>query len=340
MASGSSVKRRLNALVSRLVGSMPLSEALTTGDFDLLQLVGAAGVMLCLNGILHRLGRTPPRPAAERAMARLRTLAGGSVLAIDDSVKRYPELADCVADGSGALLLPLGEGSEDAILWFRPELSRTVIWGGNPNEHVTSDPATGRLSPRASFMAWKEIVRGRSKPWAEVDLILARELRTAFDHAVTQRTKAELARLRHYDSLTGLPNRSLLQQRLTEALCDSATGTALLFLDLDRFKAVNDTMGHAAGDALLIEVARRLVAIAGPGHVTARLGGDEFVILCEGLDKDAIIGLSERVRAAIEVPYDVAGRPCNMSASIGIALADQLGGLDLVRAADAGDVYG
>ncbi|HEY1413925.1 MAG TPA: EAL domain-containing protein, partial [Rhodopila sp.] len=276
----------------------------------------------------------PPPSATEQAIALLQSRAGGALLAVDDLGKRHPELAACTADGSGALLLPLGEDSKDAILWFRPELSRTVAWGGNPNEHVTSDPATGRLSPRGSFAAWKEIVSGRSEPWAEADLALARELRTAFERAVAQRTKAELAKLRHYDSLTGLPNRSLLQERLAEAQRDTATGTALLFLDLDRFKAVNDTMGHAAGDALLIEVARRLSNTAGPDHITARLGGDEFVVLCRGLDTNAIADLSEQVRAAIEAPYEIAGRPCHISASIGIAIADQMGSLDLVRAAD------
>ena len=228
---------------------------------------------------------------------------------------------------------------DDVILWFRPELSRTVAWGGNPNEHVTSDAATGRLSLRGSFKAWKEIVRGRSEPWAEVDLALARELRTALAVAVSQRTRAELAKLRYYDGLTGLPNRRLLLERLAEAQADSGTSTALLFLDLDKFKAVNDTMGHAAGDALLIEVARRLLIAAGPDHVTARLGGDEFVVLCRGLDKTTVDDLAERVRAAIEAPYDIIGRPCSISASIGIAItnqsgADQLGDLDIVRAAD------
>ncbi len=140
--------------------------------------------------------------------------------------------------------------------------------------------------------------------------------------------------LRHYDNLTGLPNRSLLQQRLTEAQRDPAISTALLFLDLDRFKAVNDTMGHAAGDALLVEVTRRLLAVAGPDHIVARLGGDEFVVLCRGLGQDAITDLSERVRVAIEAPYVITGRPCSISASIGIALADQSGGFDLVGAAD------
>jgi len=358
----------LNALVSRLADPMPLAEALIgaligtsalastgtsnltstptstltstgtltgTGD-ELLQLVDATGAMLRLSGVWYRVGQTPPLPAVESALAVLKPLTGDAVLAVDDLGKRHPELACCTADGSGTLLLPLGPNSDDdAILWFRPELSRTVDWGGNPNEHVTSDAATGRLTPRGSFKAWKEIVRGRSEPWAEVDLAVARELRTALAVAVAQRTRAELAKLRYYDSLTGLPNRSLLLERLAEAQADSRISTALLFLDLDKFKAINDTMGHAAGDALLIEVARRLFGAAGPDQLTARLGGDEFVVLCRGLDKAAVDDLAERVRAAIEAPYNITGRPCSISASIGIAIADQLGELDIVRAADA-----
>jgi diguanylate cyclase (GGDEF)-like protein len=148
---------------------------------------------------------------------------------------------------------------------------------------------------------------------------------------VAQRTAGELARLRHYDPLTGLPNRSLLLERLTQA--EHNAGTALLFLDLDRFKAVNDTWGHAAGDTLLIEVAQRLLTAAGPESLVARLGGDEFVVLCRGLDRVALIGIAERIRQAIDTPFEIAGRSCHVSASIGIAMADQLGG-DLVRAAD------
>jgi diguanylate cyclase (GGDEF)-like protein/PAS domain S-box-containing protein len=105
---------------------------------------------------------------------------------------RYPELADCTNEGSGALLLPLASGSDDAILWFRPELSRTIAWGGNPAEHATADLVTGRISPRASFAAWKETVSGRSAPWSDADLALVRELRRAIEVEAAKRTKAAL----------------------------------------------------------------------------------------------------------------------------------------------------
>jgi diguanylate cyclase (GGDEF)-like protein len=228
-------------------------------------------------------------------------------------------------------VLPLGQDGDEAILWFRPELSQTITWGGNPAEHSALNSKTGLLAPRNSFAAWTETVKGHSAPWSPVDLALARDLRIAIANEVAQRTKEELARLRHYDPLTGLPNRSLLLERLAEAELDA--GTALLFLDLDRFKAVNDTWGHAAGDMLLVEVAGRLLACVGPENLVARLGGDEFVVLCRGLDQVALMAISELVRVAIEAPFKIAGHSCHVSASIGIAMADQLGG-DLVRAAD------
>jgi diguanylate cyclase (GGDEF)-like protein len=230
--------------------------------------------------------------------------------------------------------MPLPQAAGDAILWFRPEQIRTVTWAGNPDEHVTTDPVSGRLCPRGSFTAWKAVERGRAMPWREADLAIVQELRSAVETEIAERTRDELAKLRFYDPLTGLPNRSLLQERLEDLERENIGAIALLFLDLDGFKAVNDTMGHAAGDMLLIEVAERLIGAAGPDTLTVRLGGDEFVVLCPGLDCQAVLAAGERIRQTIELPFEIAGRPCHISASIGIAAADQAAGLDLIRAAD------
>ena len=264
----------------------------------------------------------------------LRAEARGEVLAVEDLGLRYSELACCTTAASGALLLPLATDTDDAILWFRPELSRTITWGGNPSEHGAVD-LNGTISPRTSFAAWKETVHGRSVPWSEASLAIARALRSAVAAAAAERTKAEMALLRYYDPLTGLPNRSLLLDRLADSQQTPGAAAALLFLDLDRFKAVNDTMGHAAGDALLVEVARRLLAAVGPQNLVARLGGDEFVVLCRGLDRDVLDDLGEQVvRQTIEAPFEILGRSCNISVSIGIAVAGQSGRLDLIQAAD------
>jgi diguanylate cyclase (GGDEF)-like protein len=324
----------LRALVDRLAEPVPLAKVFAAAEAELLDLMDAGGVVVHISGAHFSLGRTPAPATVAGTLAVLLPVAAGAVLSVDDLGLRYPELDSCTAEGSGALLLPFAPDADDAILWFRPELSRTIAWGGNPAEHVTSDPATGRLSPRRSFDAWKETVRGRSAPWTECDLALAKEFRHAIEAAVAQRIKAELARLRYYDSLTGLPNRSLLQDKLKQAESEPEVSAALLFLDLDGFKAVNDTMGHATGDALLAEVARRLLAVAGPEAMPTRLGGDEFVVLCRQLDTDAVARLAERIRQAIAAPFGIAGRSVHISASIGIAVDDQSGKLGLVRAAD------
>ena len=324
----------IRALIDCLSAPLPLPAALAAATVDLLGLVDAAGAVVRLSGTPFCLGRTPPLAMANGALDLLLARAGSDVLALDNLGLRYPELAACISEGSGALLLPLTPDTDDAILWFRPELVNTVTWGGNPAEHATSDPVSGQLSPRASFAAWRETVSGRSAPWTEVDLAMAGELRGAVAAELAQRTKAELARLRHYDSLTGLPNRSMLLDRLADTQHAMGEDTSLLFLDLDRFKAVNDTMGHAAGDALLVEVAQRLLVAAGSGPLVVRLGGDEFVVLCRGLDQEAVAALGERIRQSIAAPFEIAGRSCHVSASIGIAVAGQSDDIDLIQAAD------
>jgi diguanylate cyclase (GGDEF)-like protein/PAS domain S-box-containing protein len=147
-------------------------------------------------------------------------------------------------------------------------------------------------------------------------------------HDVTDRHSAEQA-LRHqtlHDGLTGLPNRALLLDRLAHAL-DRAlrreSGVAVLFLDVDHFKAVNDTIGHAGGDALLREVALRLRATVRPEDTVARLGGDEFVICCEEItDPDAAVVMADRVREAFSVPFHPDGHEITVGTSIGVAIAD------------------
>lgn len=150
----------------------------------------------------------------------------------------------------------------------------------------------------------------------------------------------KLSRQASRDALTGLANRSLLLARLSGSL-DSArrdnTHLALLFCDLDRFKMVNDSIGHAGGDQLLIEAARRLSATVRETDTVARLGGDEFVILCPDLlDREQAIALAERVSTVLSAPYAIEGKEAFVGASIGITFADDstVSGAELMREAD------
>ncbi|MGD0109776.1 MAG: hypothetical protein ABSC06_38000 [Rhodopila sp.] len=167
----------LRVLVERMATLAPIPDALAGAEAELLHLVDADGAVVRWSGKLLYLGDTPPPKAVEQVLAMLLSRSGGGIVAVDDLTLRHPDLKDCASAGSGALLLPLGNASDDVILWFRPELLQIVAWGGNPAEHVAFDPLTGRLTPRASFAAWQETVRGQSAPWTEADLSQVRELR-------------------------------------------------------------------------------------------------------------------------------------------------------------------
>ncbi|MDE2367731.1 MAG: EAL domain-containing protein [Burkholderiales bacterium] len=145
---------------------------------------------------------------------------------------------------------------------------------------------------------------------------------------ITARRQAE-AGLKHiafHDALTGLPNRrrfhDLLSQAVERAQADPADAFAVLFLDFDRFKLINDSLGHSAGDEFLVQVARRICDSLRPEDIVARLGGDEFAVLVTRLDHESTaVGLADRLMEAVRTPFLVAGTELNTSASIGITFS-------------------
>jgi diguanylate cyclase (GGDEF)-like protein len=178
--------------------------------------------------------------------------------------------------------------------------------------------------------------------YAAIAIDNARLYQDAHDEIVARKqAEAELAHQATHDPLTGLPNRVLLHDRLSQAVAHLERGrrrAAVLLLDLDRFKVVNDSLGHAAGDHILVTVAERLLRAVRPGDTVARLGGDEFVVVCDDLhgELDAV-GLADRVASAFDEPFTLLGQELLVGASIGIAIArDQTSSPDdLLRDADA-----
>lgn len=160
---------------------------------------------------------------------------------------------------------------------------------------------------------------------------------------ITDRKVAE-EKLQHdatHDALTGLPNRALFMRRLSEALRKTRYGAdykvSVLFIDLDRFKYVNDSLGHLIGDRLLIGISERLRECMRPSDMVARLGGDEFVILVEGrYDIKEVIRIAERIQQKFSVPFDLSGHEVYSSASIGILHASDKheSSEDMMRDAD------
>jgi diguanylate cyclase (GGDEF)-like protein len=154
-----------------------------------------------------------------------------------------------------------------------------------------------------------------------------------------QQTEERIAHLARHDPLTGLPNRLMLREHLHEVLAGEASslnGVAMMCLDLDNFKNINDALGHPVGDVLLCEVAARIVEVVGHGGLIARLGGDEFVIVMQAVKAEDAAALAQNLIEAIARPYELGGHQVFVGTSIGIALASggDMGSDDLLKKAD------
>lgn len=150
-------------------------------------------------------------------------------------------------------------------------------------------------------------------------------LGTAMDITERKLSEQALERLAFRDPLTGLANRALLTESIDRALSHCAlrgTRVGLLFLDVDRFKVINDGLGHAAGDSLLVQLAARLQHAVRPDDTLARFAGDEFVIVCTDLTEESATQLARRIRTAVQLPFELLEREVFVDVSIGIAISD------------------
>ena len=275
--------------------------------------------------------------------------------ALRTSEERYRLLFDAsplpmwVFDQETLGFLAVNESAVVRYGYSREEFSRMTLadigptagFDGSEDDHVS--PVTGAAGPsvwrhkRSNGELIDVEITSHELEWG------GRQARLVVANDVTERLRAEqkLWHAAFYDGLTGLPNRQLFMERLGQAIergrGRDAASFAVLFLDLDRFKVVNDSMGHRAGDQLLVSIARRLERIRRAGDTVARLGGDEFAVLVEGVDDPPAAGrVAERVQRELSVPFEVNGQEVFTSASIGIALGGppSLRPEDLLRDAD------
>lgn len=178
-----------------------------------------------------------------------------------------------------------------------------------------------------SFLAMNEAVKQKI---AQIN-----EINATLEEKVAQRTHElrlanhELTKLATHDALTGLPNRQLLSDRLAQALAVARrdrTHLALMFIDLDEFKPVNDSYGHAIGDELLIRVAGRIHACIRESDTVSRIGGDEFIVLLPTVEEaHGVRDVAEKIRASLSQPFELAGLSLRISSSIGVALYPEHG---------------
>ena len=204
-----------------------------------------------------------------------------------------------------------------------------------PDDEVPNVAAQVRGEPIRNVMMGMVRADGYVR-WLLVDAVpikdafgRVREVVSSFTD-VTDRKKAEheLERQALHDTLTGLPNRSLLLDRLEQALRTArrlATPLALLVMDLDRFKEINDTFGHRAGDLLIGEVAQRITSDLRETDTVARLGGDEFAVILPGADEGGAGHVAQKIISALQQPFEIEGSAHEVAISIGIAVSPQHG---------------
>jgi diguanylate cyclase (GGDEF)-like protein/PAS domain S-box-containing protein len=204
------------------------------------------------------------------------------------------------------------------------------------------------LKPHAALAPVEFRVRDREGAWREIEVLMTNLMDepsvkgivvNARDIGERKSLQAQLTHQAFHDQLTGLANRSLFLDRVAHALTLARRhqqSLAVIFLDLDNFKTVNDSLGHSVGDRLLTIAAQRLLASVRTADTVARLGGDEFAVLLEDAERDAgVLAVVERIVHALRHPFGLDGREVFATASIGVAIAgDTESAADLVRNAD------
>ncbi len=326
-------KQRLRShLIQQIEAADNVAEALVTGDATILDLLAADGVSLRIDGTRAVAGRTPPGEVVEALVALWRG-TGKEYLLVSESLSTdRPDLAALVPGTEGIVLMELGTKG-DYLAWFREEVLKSVNWLGDPASTNRDTP----LSPRNSFRMWSQSVAGRAKAWEPVAVAEAGELGRDIDTVLLRRVQARLAHQGLHDALTGLPNRRLLTERLGQVLTCRANGipASLLFIDLDRFKFVNDSYGHDVGDALIVEAAQRIARSTRETDTVGRFGGDEFLVLCQNTDADTAESIAERIVEAFREPVRIEGIALRITVSVGITLAQEHHRpADLLREAD------
>lgn len=315
-------RRELRAtLLTRMVGSDELSATLLEGAPTVLDLVTADAAAIQLDGDLRR---TPGAPEADV----LDELARRGALETASIATEHPDLAPLLPDFAGVLVVPIGEAG-DYLAFFRREVLQSVDWLGDQGPDNRPTP----LSPRLSFSSWTESVTATSLPWEDA-ATAAGDFAQGLESALSRRNEARLAKLALRDPLTSLPNRRFLQEEL-ERIRERGSEISLLFVDLDDFKRINDSYGHEAGDAVLLEVAQRLITQVRSQDRVARFGGDEFVIVCENMTAAAAERVADRVVAALGEPIALREGSVVVTASCGLVGGGSGSTAELVERADA-----
>lgn len=254
------------------------------------------------------------------------TDAKSNIVATNDAFTRLTGYSEAEVVGRNPKILSAGRTSPEVFAQMWADLTEHGSWEGELwDRRKTGEP----------YQKWLSINAVRDRKGRITHYI------GSFTDITERKTSEErMLFLAHHDALTQLPNRLSLQERLESAIQTarrSDTRLALMLIDLDRFKAINDTLGHHIGDQLLIEVANRLLASVRETDVVARFGGDEFIVLLTGIEAPGdAVHVADKIVRSVSAPYMIAGNDLRTSPSIGICIypddAEEIG--DLIKSGD------
>jgi diguanylate cyclase (GGDEF)-like protein len=266
-----------------------------------------------------------------------------NVLMRDDLLTSKSKCLEFLPEAAGLLLAQRYDGEVIFCFVTRQEVVQQVRWGGEPMQDLITLPGgLVRLEPRRSFAEWQQSVKGKSQPWeqASADALesLLQSLSEVNKLQVNRTLQEKLHWRAHHDQLTGLYNRRAMEDEVARRLADEQFDAALMLLDMDHFKQINDTYGHEVGDRVLQQFSLRLKAAVRGFDLLVRLGGDEFMLLLQIPHPDPAIALAfaERLHQAIATPLEINGQQLRLGISVGIALPPDHGRTvgELLRHAD------
>ncbi|NDP59305.1 MAG: EAL domain-containing protein [Oxalobacteraceae bacterium] len=333
-----------------LVGNIP--QVLAARLPQLLTAFGASGLGVRIDDVMYVGGTDRQAGSAEQVLDDIAAQAGPAAGATNDTVTiRHWDRLPCpslqrlatLPDAAGLMLAQRAGMPQVFCCLLRQEQIQQVRWAGEPEKNTVVLP-DGRLGlqPRRSFAEWQQSVGGRSQAWTSIEasaleklLYILCDVRRSQANDVLHR---KLQWRAHHDPLTGLFNRRAMEDEVTGWLKNGKFNSALILLDIDHFKRINDNYGHAAGDQILQELSLRLQSAVREFDLLARLGGDEFMLLMRlpQADPALVLSVADRLHEAVAPPFLLNGQPLTLGISVGIAIPPRHGQTvgDLLRRAD------